>query len=60
MRWKEKKKIMTKIEKLMRMGNKIGQQKERVNKTIWEICFYLGDVLLGDIISLRPELKQLS
>lgn len=40
---------MTKIEKVMRMGNNIGQWKERENKTIWEICFYLGDVLLGDI-----------
>lgn len=41
---------MTKIEKVMRMGNKVGQEKERVNKTIWEICFYLGEyVLLGDI-----------
>lgn len=41
---------MAKIEKAVRMGNKVGQQKERVNKAIWEICFYLGeDVLLGYI-----------
>lgn len=41
---------MTKVETVMRLGNKVGQQKEIVNKIIWEICFYLGDdVLLGDI-----------
>ena len=41
---------MMKVEKVVWMDNNVGQQKERVNETIWEICFYLrGDVLLGDI-----------
>lgn len=41
---------MAKIEKVVRMGSEVGQQKGRVNKATWEICFYLGeDVLLGDI-----------